>query len=131
MTMDKQQTTDRLKEIKERSDKAIAFRNAAQNPAPPEIIFKWLTHDDGYSEEWSALAANCTDDIPYLLAELDRITAERDEWKRKCEAAVADIEKLLYQNFDDDKCWACSHPFDCGKERRCAPEWRGAEQEEA
>ena len=45
--------------------------------------------------------------------------------QRRERAAVEDIETLLKQDLDADKCWACTPDFDCGKEHRCQPTWRG------
>jgi hypothetical protein len=70
-------TTQELNEIKERAEKVVQFRDSAKNPAPVEVLKEWLVRD-GYREDWSSLAAHSTDDIPALLAEVERLTKERD-----------------------------------------------------
>lgn len=76
------------------------------------------------------------EDMTWLIDELDRITAKRDEWKRKCEAAVEDIMGIVQRKMED--CAYCIHDDECEPgEMMCIGfgrksfEWRGAEQEEA
>lgn len=52
-----------------------------------------------------------------------------EESQRRADAAVEDIEAMLKQDWDADKCWACKPKINCGEERRCIPEWRGTQDE--
>jgi transposase len=57
-------------------------------------------------------------EIKYLLAALERVTAERD-------AAVKDIEKLLLKS---ETCFACAYEMECYEP--CTPKWCGFQLKE-
>lgn len=49
------------------------------------------TKQGGYNAEF---IANAPDDIRYLLAELTRVSAERDEWEQDCRDYAGDVQSI-------------------------------------
>jgi len=67
---------DRLSEIRARCE-AFEDSNDSYKGVRPQYILPVLA-DDGYSRNWAEIAAHSHEDIPYLLARLEKAEAERD-----------------------------------------------------
>lgn len=99
---------------------------------------------DGMNDADACFIAAAREDIPYLLAEtarlcaeLEAMTAERDAWRRRAEAAKKALEELMESAYNGDRgmCYMCNKEAECDqaiKDREyaeCVPEWRGPEED--
>ncbi len=107
---------DRLSEIRARCEELEQSGEGFTVVRP--VYIQGALLDDGYSEKWSAVAAHAREDIPFLLAEVERLQGElqdqeyqisldameqsRDEATaraEKAEAALSDM-RFAYVNKD-------------------------------
>ena len=103
---------DRLSEIRARCD--------AATPGPwgtsgsPIIPLLEIPYNAGF-------IAHSREDTPYLLAEVERLTARAEAAEARADAAIADLDHLTYEGA---KCEICKHYLDedC---ITCEFEWRG------
>lgn len=108
---------DRLSEIRARCEELEQSGEGFTVVRP--VYIQGALLDDGYSEKWSALAAHAREDIPYLLAEVERLKqanriaaaawdnsalnfseAQMERWRARAEKAEAerDTYKVALQN---------------------------------
>lgn len=115
--MSEPMTQQRLAEIEARCE--------AATPGPWKPKRDFLSWDCN-----AAFIAHARQDIPALLAEVERLGADRDAWKRRAEAAEKDIEIILGTQ---KVCFACKNLEPCSNsttgEYGCKPKWIGPRDE--
>ena len=76
---------DRLSEIRARCEELEQSGEGFTVVRP--VYIQGALLDDGYSEKWSAVAAHAREDIPFLLAEVERLTARAEKAEAERDAA--------------------------------------------
>lgn len=89
---------DRLSEIRARCE-AFEDSNDSYKGVRPQYILPVLA-DDGYSRNWAEIAAHSHEDIPYLLARIEKAEAERD-------AAISRVCERCDSERGSDNCELC------------------------
>lgn len=103
------------------------------------------SHKDGADAEFIAHART---DVPDMLAEIEHLRAklqiaqdrsdanlaEADAWRRRAEAAEADMKRVAEESIRGDPsaiCVICTNyeDADCGVEKQCEFEWRDPEED--
>lgn len=127
---------DRLSEIRARCEELEQSGEGFTVVRP--VYIQGALLDDGYSEKWSALAAHAREDIPYLLAEVERLKQANEiasaVWDSSalC-AAEADRDRLQAELDAAKKCINDVQTYlDLGSAKYIAAtikQWRGKEHD--
>ena len=139
---------DRLEEIRQRTEAATPGPWDAKTNCYPECNgepWGWIS-GASWHITWSGskgqinadFIAHSREDIPYLLSEVDRLTAALTESQRRERAAVEDLKlALIDETLDPCNCCEygrtnrCTHPDGptCGETGGKNWEWRGPQAE--